>query len=129
MAGATFASAAIGTRRARGPNRESMRSLRGDIASPRLLVLKGALFVVLGLLASAGVLAAAMTGVSAWRLMLLHGVAVWGFCRAYYFAFYVIERYIDPTARYAGVLGAARDGWRVLRGGSITRSPAGGGES
>ena len=29
--------------------------------------------------------------------------AVWGFCRAYYFAFYVIEKYVDPHFKFAGL--------------------------
>jgi hypothetical protein len=31
-------------------------------------------------------------------------LAIWAFCRAYYFAFYVIENYIDPKFRFAGLL-------------------------
>ena len=30
-------------------------------------------------------------------------VAIWAFCRAYYFAFYVIELYVDPGQRFAGL--------------------------
>jgi len=30
-------------------------------------------------------------------------VAVWSFCRAYYFAFYVIEHYVDPSYKFAGL--------------------------
>jgi hypothetical protein len=37
------------------------------------------------------------------RTALYLAVAVWGFCRAYYFAFYVIEHYIDPGFRYASL--------------------------
>lgn len=33
-------------------------------------------------------------------------IAIWSFCRLYYFAFYVIERYLDPNYRYSGVLSA-----------------------
>jgi len=42
-----------------------------------------------------------------WRLAVLLLVALWSFCRAYYFAFYVIERYIDPSRKFAGVGAAA----------------------
>jgi hypothetical protein len=35
-------------------------------------------------------------------------VAIWAFCRAYYFAFYVIERYIDPGFRFAGLSSLVR---------------------
>ena len=38
----------------------------------------------------------------------LLAVAVWAFARAYYFAFYVIEHYLDPGYRYQGLLSFAR---------------------
>lgn len=37
------------------------------------------------------------------RSAVLLAIAVWGFCRAYYFAFYVIQHYIDPKYRFAGL--------------------------
>ena len=70
-----------------------------DIRSPRLLYLKGGLFVLLGLLASGLLIAERPT----LRTVLLLCVAVWSFARAYYFAFYVIEHYIDPQYRFAGL--------------------------
>ena len=33
----------------------------------------------------------------------LLAVALWAFCRFYYFAFYVIEKYVDPSYRFAGL--------------------------
>jgi hypothetical protein len=30
-------------------------------------------------------------------------IAIWSFSRVYYFAFYVIERYIDPSFRFSGL--------------------------
>lgn len=71
----------------------------GDIKDIRLLYVKGTLFVLMGLFAVTLIL---------WehrdlRLAFLLGVAIWSFCRAYYFAFYVIEHYIDPTYRFAGL--------------------------
>jgi hypothetical protein len=79
-----------------------------DIHNPRLLWLKFALFILLGLLASG-------------LILYLHGsfqtaallvVAIWAFCRAYYFAFYVIEHYIDPTFRFAGLTSLVRHALR-----------------
>jgi hypothetical protein len=35
-------------------------------------------------------------------------IAVWAFCRFYYFAFYVIEHYVDPSYRYSGLASFAR---------------------
>jgi len=71
-----------------------------DIASPRLLKIKAALFLLLGVLAAALLLARDFS----WRDLALLAVAVWAFCRAYYFCFYVMEHYAEPGFRYAGLL-------------------------
>lgn len=70
-----------------------------DLKSPTLLYLKGGLMLATGLLA-AGLLLLDRPDL---RTALLLGIAIWGFCRAYYFAFYVVEHYIDPGYRYAGL--------------------------
>lgn len=75
-----------------------------DIKSPALLYLKGGLMFAVGVLAS-GLLIAEHPDL---RSMALLAIAVWGFCRAYYFAFYVIEHYIDPGYRYAGIISFLR---------------------
>ncbi len=72
----------------------------GDIKNPRLLYLKGGLMLLVGLMASAILL----TLHADWMTAVLLATAVWGFCRAYYFAFYVIEHYIDPAHKYAGLI-------------------------
>lgn len=71
----------------------------GDIRNPRLLWLKFGLFIVLGLLAS-GIALALYPSLQLASLLV---IAIWAFCRAYYFAFYVIEHYIDPNYRFAGL--------------------------
>ena len=78
------------------------RRLFRDLADPFWMQVKGVLFVVLGL-GAAGLL---LYESPSWRVAALMAIAVWAFCRAYYFAFYVIEKYIDPTFRFSG-LGAA----------------------
>ncbi|MGF1451759.1 MAG: hypothetical protein ACFB21_06765 [Opitutales bacterium] len=40
---------------------------------------------------------------------------VWSSARLYYFAFYVIECYIDPGYRFAGIGSAFRHLWRKRR--------------
>jgi hypothetical protein len=75
-----------------------------DLKNPRLMYLKAALFVLLGILASTGILLTAPELKVAVLLLL----AIWSFCRAYYFAFYVIEHYVDPAYRFAGL-------WSFLR--------------
>jgi len=76
----------------------------GDLTDPRLIKLKGLLFLFLGLLASALLLILAPS----LRVALLLGIAIWSFCRFYYFAFYVIEHYVDPTFKFAGLWDFAR---------------------
>lgn len=71
----------------------------GDIKSSKLLYAKGFLFLVLGGLAAAGILIQHPE----WRIAALLAVAVWAFSRAYYFAFYVIEHYVDPGFKFAGL--------------------------
>lgn len=68
------------------------------------MLAKGALFCVLGVLAAAVLL----LGRGSIGDAALLALSVWAFCRAYYFAFYVIERYADPAYRYAGLWHAAR---------------------
>ena len=71
-----------------------------DIKSPWLLYAKGVLFVLLGLIAVAGIL----IEVPSLRIAVLLAIAIWAFCRAYYFAFYVVQHYVDPGYRFAGLL-------------------------
>lgn len=79
-----------------------------DLTDPRWIKLKGVLFVIAGVLASALVLIETRS----WKAALLLVIAVWSFCRAYYFAFYVIERYVDPGFRFSGIGSAIRYLWR-----------------
>ena len=74
-------------------------NLNRDIESQRLMYWKGFLFLVLGLLAVAG-LAVEFADV---RQFLLLALAIWAFCRFYYFLFYVIEKYADSSFRFAGI--------------------------
>jgi hypothetical protein len=76
----------------------------GDIRSPRLLYLKALCFLSLGVLASAILLLEHPSP----KVALLLVLAVWAFARAYYFAFYVIHRYIDDSYRFSGL-------WSFLR--------------
>ena len=75
-----------------------------DIRNPRVLYFKGALFLFLGVLA-AGLLLAEHPDLKFAALLFL---AIWGFARAYYFAFYVIEHYVDPAFKFSGLWDFAR---------------------
>ncbi|QDT18233.1 hypothetical protein [Alienimonas californiensis] len=70
-----------------------------DLASPAALYAKGALFVLLGALAGGLLLARSPS----WTNAALLALCVWACCRAYYFAFYVVEKYVDPSYRFAGL--------------------------
>ena len=65
----------------------------GDLKSSRWIYAKGWLFLLGGFLSSALTVANQPT----LRTVTLLGVSIWCFCRFYYFAFYVIEHYVDPT--------------------------------
>lgn len=74
--------------------------LTDDLTSHRAIFAKGWLFLVLGLLAAGSLLDLHPT----WETALLLGVAIWAFCRWYYFMFYVVEKYVDPGYRFAGLI-------------------------
>ncbi len=38
-----------------------------------------------------------------WKIAVLLALAVWSFCQLYYFAFYVIEKYVDPGHKFSGL--------------------------
>lgn len=78
-----------------------------DLRSPQLIFLKGGLFFTGGCLSSALIL----VELPSWKLAALLCLAVWCFCRAYYFAFYVIQHYVDPAYRFAGLWSFARYVW------------------
>ncbi|HVR84503.1 MAG TPA: hypothetical protein VMU54_09345 [Planctomycetota bacterium] len=71
----------------------------GDLKNPRWIYAKGILFLVLGGLAAGGLLVIHPD----WRTASLLVLAVWAFSRFYYFAFYVIEHYVDPDFKFAGL--------------------------
>ena len=79
-----------------------------DLTNPKLIYAKGFLFLVTGLVASALLLVECPS----LKVALLLAVAVWCFARFYYFAFYVIEHYVDPGYRFAGLGSFVRYLWQ-----------------
>jgi hypothetical protein len=75
-----------------------------DLTRPAWIKAKGLLFLFLGLLSAVLVFLERPTLRVAGFLV----VAVWSFCRFYYFAFYVLERYVDPAYRFSGLFALAR---------------------
>jgi hypothetical protein len=76
----------------------------GDLKNPKVIVGKGFLFLALGLIASGILLLRRLD----WQDAALLAIAVWSFCRFYYFAFYVIEHYVDSQYRFAGLTSFVR---------------------
>ncbi|MGN6369695.1 MAG: hypothetical protein ACTHN5_15660 [Phycisphaerae bacterium] len=76
----------------------------GDLQNPRWMYLKAALFVAIGAIAGGMLWLETPT----WKTAALLVLAIWAFSRAYYFAFYVIEKYVDPGYRFSGLWSFAR---------------------
>ncbi|MFO1513899.1 MAG: hypothetical protein U1F83_13450 [Verrucomicrobiota bacterium] len=70
-----------------------------DLKSATWIKVKGILFLLLGL-AAAGLL---VLENPSWKVAGLLALAIWCFCRFYYFAFYVIEKYVDPGYKFSGL--------------------------
>lgn len=70
-----------------------------DLASATWIKVKGLLFLLLGMGAAVLLVLENPT----WKSALLLALAIWCFCRFYYFAFYVIEKYVDPGYRFSGL--------------------------
>ena len=70
-----------------------------EITDPRWIKIKGILFLIVGLMASAILLLENPK----LEVALLLLIAIWCFCRFYYFAFYVIEHYVDKNYRFSGL--------------------------
>jgi hypothetical protein len=71
-----------------------------DLTNPTWIKLKGLLFLVIGIVSVILV----FLDSPRWQTGALLAVAVWSFCRAYYFAFYVIEKYVDPGYKFSGLI-------------------------
>lgn len=71
-----------------------------DLTHPFWIKLKGLLFLFLGLATAALIFLDDPT----WKTAVLLALVIWSFCRFYYFAFYVIEKYVDPGCKFSGLL-------------------------
>ncbi len=87
----------------------SAMNLNRDLKSPAALISKGGLFLLLGLVAG---------GLLLWEIfslqrLALFAIALWAFCRFYYFLFYVLEHYAGRGRPYAGIFDAVK--WILSR--------------
>ena len=70
-----------------------------DLTDPYWIKLKGILFLIVGLLAAVLLVLESLS----LKVGVLLVISIWCFCRFYYFAFYVIQHYVDPAYRFSGL--------------------------
>jgi hypothetical protein len=75
-----------------------------DLRSSFWIKFKGILFLLIGLTAATLL----FLDLPTWRTAVLLVVAIWSFCRFYYFAFYVIEKYVDSNYKFSGLISFAK---------------------
>ena len=75
-----------------------------DLTSVFWIKVKGLLFLLMGV---AGAVLLWLDD-PRWQTAILLGVVIWSFCRFYYFAFYVIEKYVDSRYKFSGLVSFAR---------------------
>jgi hypothetical protein len=80
------------------------KDLLGDLKDPRWIHVKGCLFFILALIASAGIIIQNPT----LQNFALVAIALWSASRWYYYMFYVIERYVDPSFKFAGLFSVVK---------------------
>lgn len=85
-----------------------MMKITGDLQHAKWMYLKAFLFGVISVVC----VVALLIEYSNWRDAALLMLSIWAFCRLYYFCFYVIEKYIDPTFKFAGLSSVLVYWWR-----------------
>ncbi|HTQ50729.1 MAG TPA: hypothetical protein VMJ12_08455 [Candidatus Acidoferrales bacterium] len=75
-----------------------------NLTSPTWIKVKGLLFLLIGIAATLLLFLDSPT----WKTAVLLVVAVWSLCRFYYFAFYVMEKYVDSSYKFSGLISFAR---------------------
>jgi hypothetical protein len=70
-----------------------------DLTNPNWIKLKGILFLAIGITSSVLLLLQCPE----WRVAALLAISIWCFCRFYYFAFYVIQNYVDASYKFSGL--------------------------
>ncbi|MFT4639238.1 MAG: hypothetical protein ACI8T1_002563 [Verrucomicrobiales bacterium] len=84
--------------------------LTDDIKSSKWLLIKGGLFLFIGILGAVLLWLQQPTFLTAALL----GIVIWAFASVYYFMFYVVTHYIDGEYRFSGIISFLR-WWRQRR--------------
>jgi len=75
-----------------------------DLSNPFWIKLKGVLFLLIGIVSAVLI----FLNSPKWQTAVLLALAIWSFCRFYYFAFYVIEKYVDSNYKFSGLISFAK---------------------
>ena len=70
-----------------------------DLKSPKLIYLKGGLFLLIAIVSGCLLLLESPSWTTAMLLLLI----IWSSARFYYFMFHVNEKYVDPTFKFSGI--------------------------
>ena len=70
-----------------------------DLTDPFWIKFKGILFLIVGVISAVLLVLDNLK----WNTVALLAITIWCFCRFYYFAFYVIEKYVDPSYKFSGL--------------------------
>ncbi|HEX2641837.1 MAG TPA: hypothetical protein VHU81_02515 [Thermoanaerobaculia bacterium] len=76
-----------------------------ELTSVKAMTFKAGLFFLMAVLCAAGLLMANPSFATAFFVLLL----AWSAARFYYFLFYVLQTYVDPSLKYSGLLSLARE--------------------
>ena len=71
-----------------------------DDLNPRAIIVKGVMFLAITLFCFGYLVSETKN----FKTALVAGILIWAAARFYYFLFYVIEKYVDPSFKYSGVL-------------------------
>jgi hypothetical protein len=75
-----------------------------DLTNATWIKVKGLLFLLIGITAAILIFLDSPN----WKTAVLLALAIWSFCRFYYFAFYVIEKYVGPAFKFSGLISFAK---------------------
>lgn len=81
-----------------------MLRLTQDLTSHRWIYTKGLLLMLICLTSATLILIQAPR----WDMLFLLSTCLWAGCRTYYFAFYVIQHYVDADYRFSGLFDFGR---------------------
>jgi uncharacterized membrane-anchored protein len=70
-----------------------------DINNPKLIYLKGTLFLLILIISATLIL----IKTKSWLIGLLLLLVIWSSARFYYFMFYVIEKYVNSNYKFSGI--------------------------